>query len=172
MKAPLIPLNETDRLKALAELFIMDTSQEEDFDLITRFASIYFKVPIALITFVDKDRQWFKSKCGLETSETQREVSFCGHAILEDVPMIVEDSLNDDRFADNPLVVGPPHVRFYAGAPIKLSSGFNVGTLCVIDHQPRHFEPYEIEMLEDLARVVAKNLEKSSKKSKTSSSNS
>jgi GAF domain-containing protein len=160
MKTPAIPSNEAGRLKALADLFVLDTEPEEDFNLITRFASIYFKVPIALVTLVDKNRQWFKSKCGLDVLETPREVSFCGHAILEDAPMVIEDSLNDERFADNPLVVGSPHVRFYAGAQITLTSGFKIGTLCIIDHTPRHLEPYEIEMLADLARVVANNLEK------------
>jgi GAF domain-containing protein len=118
-----------------------------------------FQVEIAVVSLVDTDRQWFKSICGLTATETPRDISFCGHAILQDGVMEVRDALEDPRFADNPLVVGPPFIRFYAGAPLKLSSGHNVGTLCLIDSKPMHLEAEEFDHLRVLAHMVSMELE-------------
>ena len=159
MKSPLLPLNEAERIKALRDLLILDTEPEERFDNITYYARSRFDVEIALVSLVDSDRQWFKSACGLNASETPRSISFCGHAILTDAVMIVPDARQDDRFFDNPLVVGPPYIRFYAGAPLKLSNGAAVGTLCLIDSRPKRLEKEEAEHLRVLAHMVAMELE-------------
>ncbi|WP_260492785.1 GAF domain-containing protein [Pseudoalteromonas maricaloris] len=136
MKIPELPKNEPARLHALRELAILDTKPTLELDRITQFTAHVFDAPIALVSLVDKDRQWFKSRFGLDAEQTSRDVSFCGHAILEDTVFVVSDTLEDPRFMDNPLVLNAPHIRFYAGAPIILSSGFRVGTVCVIDLEP------------------------------------
>ena len=159
MQAPRLPTNETERIQALRDLLILDTQPEERFDAITCYAQARFQVEIALISLVDTSRQWFKSACGLNASETPREISFCGHAILEDAVLEVRNALLDPRFADNPLVVGPPHIRFYAGAPLKLSSGHNVGTLCLIDSRPKYLLAEELDHLRVLAHMVSMELE-------------
>ena len=159
MKTPLLPSNETERVQALHDLLILDTLPEQRFDAITAYCQSRFGVEIALVSLVDTDRQWFKSTCGLNASETPRDISFCGHAILEDSVLEVKDALLDARFADNPLVIGPPFIRFYAGAPLKLSSGQNVGTLCLIDSKPKQLEDEELEHLRVLAHMVAMELE-------------
>jgi diguanylate cyclase (GGDEF)-like protein len=158
MKEPETPPDEAKRLQNLEELNILDTPAEERFDRITRLARKSLDVPIALISLVDSDRQWFKSAQGLEAVETERAISFCGHAILDDEMFIIPDATRDDRFADNPLVVGGPEIRLYAGRPIKSPDGFRIGTICVIDLVPRKLDVEEIDALEDLAMLVESEL--------------
>ena len=160
MQAPAQPSNEALRIETLREFLILDTSPEERFDNLTRAAASFFRVQIAVVSLVDVNRQWFKSICGLDASETPRDVSFCGHAILQHDVMVIEDALLDSRFSDNPLVVGGPKVRFYAGAPLTASNGCNVGTLCLIDPTARAMSAIELEMLADMAKVVVGELEK------------
>ena len=126
-----LPHNEVDRLKNLYSYCILDSEKEEDFDAITTLAAQIFKVPICVITLLDKERQWFKSKVGIEINETPRNISFCGHAILtQNELMVVKNAHDDIRFKDNPLVIDEPHLVFYAGAPIISEEGFPFGTLC------------------------------------------
>lgn len=148
------PDDESARLATLRVLQVLDTDPDERFDRITRMARRLFKVPIALISLVDADRQWFKSAQGLDVRETPRDVSFCGHAILSEDILLIPDSHRDPRFADNPLVTGPPHVRFYAGCPVRAPSGHRLGTLCLIDHAPRGFDVDDQATLHDLAYMV------------------
>lgn len=159
MRAPGIPENEAERIQVLRELLILDTDPEERFDVITAYCQSRFGVKVALVSLVDTDRQWFKSTCGLDARETPREISFCGHAILQDEVLMVKNALHDPRFADNPLVAGPPNIRFYAGAPLKLSSGHIVGTLCIIDPKPKSLEEEEVDHLRVLAHMVSMELE-------------
>ena len=154
MQTPVLPPNEIQRVQALHDAAIVGTPPEERFDRLTRLAQQIFQVPIALVSLVDTDRQWFKSKQGLDVCETARDVSFCGHAILGDDIFEVPDARLDARFADNPLVMGAPHIRFYAGAPLTLQSGFRVGTLCLIADKPRHLTARERQILRDLADCV------------------
>lgn len=158
MIEPNFPADEKERLSALLELRILDTPAEERFDRITRIARDLFHVPIVLITLVDADRQWFKSRTGLEVSETPRAISFCGHAILGTDPFIVENALEDTRFADNPLVTGPPAIRFYAGVPLRSHSGKMLGTLCLIDPMPRRLDDDDGLRLRDLAAWAEREL--------------
>ena len=151
MRSPAIPANEPERLAALRGLNILYTPSEERFDRITRLARQLLDIPTALISLVDEDRQWFKSAEGLDATETPRTVSFCGHAILNDYTLVVEDALLDPRFHDNPLVTGSPGIRFYAGHPLTVAGGHRVGTLCVIDYRPRKLSPTELQTLQDLA---------------------
>jgi diguanylate cyclase (GGDEF)-like protein len=137
MHLPPIPGNESTRLETLRALNILDTSPEERFDRLTRLAKRLFGVPIALVSLVDADRQWFKSCVGLSASETSRDVSFCAHAIVSDEILTVPDTLADDRFHDNPLVTEAPNIRFYAGCPLTVPNGSKLGTLCLIDVKPR-----------------------------------
>lgn len=153
IKAP-TPISEDERHKALLELRILDTPPEERFDRITRTAKSLFNVEMSYVALVDSSRQWFKSRCGIEDRETPRDTSFCGHAIVEDKTLVIPDAANDTRFHDNPMVVGNPFVRFYAGRPLKSISGFNVGTLCVAGRQPRSVSDSELEILNDLAAIV------------------
>lgn len=159
MITPSIPKNEEERIAVLRELLILDTAPEERFDLITAYAQSRFNAEIALVSLVDVNRQWFKSSCGLAATETPRDISFCGHAILEDAVLVVPNALDDPRFCDNPLVIGPPHIRFYAGAPLKHSSGHNLGTLCIIDSKPKRLEEDEIDHLIVLSHMVSMELE-------------
>ncbi|MBT1445598.1 sensor domain-containing diguanylate cyclase [Shewanella sp. JM162201] len=154
-----IPVDELARLDALRGLNILDTEAEERFDRITRLARRLLDVPICLVSLVDAERQWFKSCLGLSASETRRDISFCGHAIMQPEIFVVEDALADERFCDNPLVVGDPNIRFYAGYPLTLSSGYRVGTLCVIDRRPRQLSADDLKDLEDLGKLVVSELE-------------
>lgn len=158
MKKPDIPSCESDRLGALRALSVLDTEPEERFDRVTRLASRLFDVPIALVSLVDESRQWFKSRCGLDATETSREISFCGHSILDDEIFVVQDAADDPRFHDNPLVVGEPRIRFYAGCPLHPSGSQRVGTLCLIDQRPRDLTASDLENLRDLAGVVEREL--------------
>ncbi len=159
MIAPPIPQDEAQRIEALRDLLILDTQPEERFDLVTAYCQSRFQVAAVLVSLVDADRQWFKSACGLDAQETPREVSFCAHAILGSGALVVADATQDARFCDNPLVVGPPYIQFYAGAPLITRSGHAVGTLCLIDPRPRNLEPEELAHLESLARAVSIELE-------------
>ncbi len=136
LPAPVIE-NDARRIEALTALRVLDTPPEERFDRLTRLASQFFNAPIALVSLVDINRQWFKSCVGLDAMETPRDISFCGHAIVSSEIFVIENALEDPRFADNPLVVGEPHIRFYAGQPLKASDGSLVGTLCLVDRRPR-----------------------------------
>lgn len=156
--APL-PTNEAERLCALYAYQVLDTDSETAFDDLTTLATKICDTPIALITFIDSERQWFKSKVGLEATETSRDVAFCSHAILQSEVLIVPDARKDDRFADNPAVVGFPYVRFYAGAPLVTPAGYRLGTLCVVDHQPKELRPAQIEALQALSRQAIAQLE-------------
>ncbi|MHC5011618.1 MAG: GGDEF domain-containing protein [Planctomycetota bacterium] len=154
MIEPAIPDDEVQRLRTLRALELLDTPPEERFDRVTRLARRLFDVPIALVSLVDEDRQWFKSRQGLDAEETPREISFCGHAILGDRVLVVEDALQDNRFHDNPLVTGQPGVRFYAGHPLSAQDGSKMGTLCLVDRQPRTLSRDDLELLSDLAAMV------------------
>ena len=158
MQTPPIPFDETSRLHALTTLCILDTLPEERFDRVTRLAARALGVPIALVSLVDRERQWFKSRQGLDASETARSISFCGHAILGEGALVVPDAQRDTRFADNPLVIGEPHIRFYAGHPIHGPDGSRVGTLCVIDRKPRSFTDDDNAVLADLAGMIDREL--------------
>ena len=147
------------RLEALYRYNVLDTAPEERFDRIAEIAAYLFDVPIALVSLVDAERQWFKACIGIDQRETDRSVSFCAHAIRAEHTMVVEDATQDERFVDNPLVIGPPEIRFYAGAPIITPDGYALGTLCVIDTEPRQPEPDQIHHLENLARTIVDELE-------------
>jgi len=149
-----LPEHEEARLAALDKLDILDREPEERFDRIARIASEAFDVPIALVSLVDRDRQWFKSCIGLNARETPRDMAFCAHAILEDKVLLIPDALLDSRFADNPLVTGEPRVRFYAGCPLKLPDGNVMGTLCLIDTRPRQLDDRKIKLLRDLGKLA------------------
>ena len=151
---PAIPLDEADRQKALDDLKLIDSPQEERFDRIVQLTQLLFQVPIAYISLIDKDRQWFKSKVGIEANETSRSVSFCGHAILEDKAMVVPDALQDYRFAANPMVLGEPFIRFYAGQPLRGPSGHKVGTLCLADKEARELKEHDLKLLAQLGKLV------------------
>lgn len=154
MQPPPIPENEAERLASLRRLNILDTPAEEQYDRITRLARRLLGTPIALVSLVDGDRQWFKSAQGVEASETPRELSFCGHAILGDGLFEIPDVRKDERFADNPLVIGDPRIRFYAGQPLHAPDGEKIGTVCVIDSEPRSLSDEDRELLEDLTRMA------------------
>ncbi len=155
--APL-PEGEEQRLRSLQETGLMDSAAEERFDRFTRIAAALFEVPIALITLVDEKRQWFKSRKGIDATETPRDQAFCAHAILGNDVLQVPDALVDERFADNPVVTGAPRVRFYAGAPLTLADGSPVGTLCVLDHRPRNLDDSQLRLLRDLSKLVEREL--------------
>ncbi len=150
---------ESARLQALRQYRVLDTPSEQVYDDITALAAFICNAPIALISLVDAERQWFKSKVGLEVNETSREVSFCAHAILGESIMVVKDALKDERFVSNALVTCAPNIRFYAGVPLITPDGFPLGTLCVIDNQPRALSETQIKTLEALARQVVTQVE-------------
>jgi GAF domain-containing protein len=153
------PPNEEARIAALEKYAILDSDPEQSFDDLTLLASFVCKTPIALISLVDEDRQWFKSRVGIEASETSRDIAFCSTAILQGELFVVPDALADDRFRDNPLVVSDPHIRFYAGAPLVNEDGFALGTLCVVDRTPRELAPDQKDALKALSRLVLAQLE-------------
>ena len=160
MKEPILPVNEAARVSSLVKLDILDTPPEERFDRITRLAQRIFDVPIALISLVDKRRQWFKSKQGLEINETCRSSSFCSHAILpmtldpNNRIMQVPDTLLDQRFCNNSLVIGEPNIRFYAGFVLQSHDKYNLGTLCIIDSKPKHLTNDDLNSLFDFGMVA------------------
>ncbi|NUN65258.1 response regulator [Pseudanabaena biceps] len=159
MQKPQIPLNESDRQAALDRYNILDTLPEQEYDDLTQLAASICGTSIALISLIDRDRQWFKSRVGLDASETHRDISFCGHVVANDEMLQVNDALEDKRFADNPFVVSDPNIRFYAGVPLRTSDNFTLGSLCVIDRQPRDLTPLQIQQLESLSRLVISQLE-------------
>ena len=154
MQIPPLPEEESERQKTLDKTGLLNSGSEARFDRITRLAQQIFSVPIALISLVDRDRQWFKSRQGLDAQQTPREISFCGHAILNSEIFVIENALVDQRFCDNPLVMGAPDIRFYAGAPLHSTKGYRIGTLCLIDSQPQSFSSKQRSMLKDLAATV------------------
>jgi GAF domain-containing protein len=156
--APL-PSNEAERLKALAEYEILDTDAERHYDDITFIASTICGVPISTMTLIDKERQWFKAKVGLESKESPREQAFCGFTILQTAPLVVADAQKDERCAKNPLVTGDPKIRFYAGVPLINPQGFALGALCVIDRKPRTLDATQTRALEALGRQIISQLE-------------
>lgn len=160
MQQPRIPGNEKARLQHLLALKILDTAPEARFDNITRLASEIFNKPVALMTLVSEDRQWFKSGCGFDTADSSREVSFCGHVVGEGQAMVVTDTRQDERFANNPLVTSEKQpIVFYAGAPLKTKNDLVLGTLCLIDHQPGEFSDAQLTQLERLAALVMDELD-------------
>lgn len=160
MQAPIIPDNEIERLEALRQLDVLDTAPELRFDRITAIAKHLFDMPIVLISLIDSDRQWFKSCQGLDACETPRNISFCGHAILSDAILNIPNAAKDVRFADNPLVTGPPDIRAYIGAPLRLVSGLRIGTLCLIDRKPRRLSAEALADLRHLADWVQDELQR------------
>lgn len=162
-----LPSNESERLQELRSYSILDSPPELAYDEVLATIKRIFDVPIAVITFVDDRHQWFKSKLGIDVCETAREDSFCTHAILDTKPFVVENALLDDRFKDNPLVVNPPYVRFYAGAPLVTPRGFCIGGICAIDSVPRKVTARQLAALESSAILIVRFLE--SRKSLSSS---
>ncbi len=158
MKAP-IPAHEAERLAALHRYKVLDSDPEQTYDDITKLASHICGAPIAFVSLVDAERQWFKAKLGLTQQQTPRDEAFCAYTVLGPDTFVVEDAAKDERFAVNPLVTGDPHVRFYAGAPLLTAEGHAIGSMCVIDHRPRQFPTDQREALERLARLVIANLE-------------
>ncbi len=159
MKAPRIPENEAERLRALESYRVMDTPPESSFDDLTTLVARILDVPIALVSLVDADRQWFKSRYGLDAPETPCDISFCGHVVADQELLVVPDAFKDHRFHDNPLVTGEPRVRFYAGVPLTTPDGYILGTLCAIDHEPRQVSDRQLDTLSILGRQVADQLE-------------
>lgn len=158
MEAPKHPEQELKRLDALKALHLLDTDPEERFDRLTRLAKRLFGVPVALVSLIDFNRQWFKSNQGLSAQETPRDISFCGHAILGNDVLVVPDTLLDKRFHDNPLVVNDPKIRFYAGVPLQVPNGSKLGTLCLIDRDPRSMSHEDLELLRDLGHMAEREL--------------
>jgi GAF domain-containing protein len=154
-----MPSTETARLAALNRYAILDTEPEQSFDDLVVLASFVCRTPIATLSLVDDHRQWFKSKVGVEIRETPRDISFCAHAIQQQELFIVPDALADPRFKDNPLVLGDPHIRFYAGAPLIDEDGYALGTLCVMDRQPRELDDTQKEALFSLRRLALSQIE-------------
>jgi GAF domain-containing protein len=154
-----IPDNDNERLAALHALLILDTPSERRFDRIVEFAAREFDVPIALISLLDRERQWFKARIGFGVCETARDISFCGHAIGGADTLLIPDARTDERFIDNPLVTGEPFIRFYAGAPLRLRAGYVIGTLCLIDTRVRALDAIELSILSTLRDLVVQEIE-------------
>ena len=160
MTKPEMPANEVERLAVLKRYEILDTPAESAFDDLVVIAAGICAMPIAAVSLIDADRQWFKASCGLAVSQTPRDVAFCAHAILTPADMmIVHDTHQDVRFRDNPLVNGDPKIRFYAGAPLLSADGHALGSFCVMDHEPRHLEAFQIDALNALSRQASRLLE-------------
>jgi GAF domain-containing protein len=151
--APL-PSDEQERVAALHALGILDTPTEERFDCLVRFVKQKLQMPIALISLVDTNRQWFKTCLGLPGGETSRDASFCAYAILGDGILVIPDATKDERFADNPLVTGPPFIRFYAGCPLREPQGYKIGTLCLIDRLPRQLDEQQLQRFTRIASML------------------
>lgn len=158
MISPDVPENETERLATLYKLQVLDTEREERFDRVTRIACKLFDVPIAAISFIETERLWMKSTQGFDIKESARKTSFCGHAIISDEIMVVEDAKLDLRFHDNPYVLGKPNFRFYLGCPLKIKN-YNVGVICLIDDKPRLINDFDQNVIFDLAKMVEIELE-------------
>lgn len=154
-----VPGNERARLAALASSGLVDSASEPRFDRLARLASMVTGSPIALISLLTSTRQWFKARVGLPVQETPRDWAFCSHAILQNDLFVVEDALSDERFRDNPLVQHDPHIRFYAGVPLRDKSGQPLGTLCVIDREPRRLRAAEVQGLLDLAEIASSEIQ-------------
>lgn len=154
-----IKFDEYGRQRALDRLNVMDTPKEQPFERIIDLVKATLDAPICAVSLIDHDRQWFRAARGLEVEQTPRNIAFCDHAIRAEVPFVIEDALLDERFAQNPLVVGEPFIRSYLGIPLTLPDGYIVGTLCLIDHRPRAFDPHEIEILKNFANLVIGELE-------------
>lgn len=159
MLEPASPINESQRQKTLDSYRILDTTPEIAFDQLTQLAAKLLNVPIVLVSIIDSERQWFKSHHGLDATETPRNISFCGHVVAQNTPLVVKNASTDERFSDNPLVCGPLNIRFYAGFPLRTSEGHVLGTLCAIDHQPRELSSTEAEILFTLANEVMAQFE-------------
>jgi GAF domain-containing protein len=159
MSAPPIPPNELERLAALHRSGILDTPPEAAFDELAELAAYICRTPISTVTFIDEHRQWFKARVGMPDPETTRDISFCAHAIVGDEPLIVEDASHDGRFCELPNVVSDPMIRFYAGVPLRTLDGFALGTLCVIDREPRRLSTEQFAALRTLARQAESQLE-------------
>jgi len=157
MQQPAYPPDESGRIAALHALNILDTQPEDRFDRLTRLAMRVFNVPYSTVSMIDSHRQWFKSIQGLTLCQTSRDISFCAHAILYDEILYVENALKDERFHDNPVVVGEPKIRFYAGCSLKVN-GFKMGTFCVFDKKPRPFTAEDRQLLKDLASIAEEEL--------------
>ena len=158
MKAP-VPDNETDRLAALYALDILDSPAEQDFDDIVKLASNVCGAPMSLVSLLDSDRQWFKARIGTDLTGTDRDISFCAHAVLGRDLLVVPDATKDARFADNPMVDQEGGIRFYAGAPLVTTDGFALGALCVIDREPRRLDIEQLQALRALARQATSQME-------------
>jgi GAF domain-containing protein len=159
MGAPMMSANDAARVDALQKYAILDSEPEQAFDDLTLLASYVCKTPIALISLVDEDRQWFKAKVGISATETSRDIAFCSTAILQGDVFVVPDALQDERFRTNPLVVSEPNIRFYAGAPLINEDGYALGTLCVIDRTPRNLAADQEAALKALSRLVLMQME-------------
>ncbi|HEY4555737.1 MAG TPA: GAF domain-containing protein [Lysobacter sp.] len=158
MQAPALPANEQERLGALQALGILDTPPEARYSRFVRMIRRHLDVPIATISLIDANRQWFKGCEGLDVAETPRDISFCGHAILERGVFYIPDARADERFADNPLVTGAPHIRFYAGCPLYVPGNLALGTLCAIDTRPRTLSPEQLAQFRDIADCLQREL--------------
>ena len=159
MATPTLMKNEAARIAALQKYAILDTEPEQAFDDLVLLASFICNTPIAMISLVDEDRQWFKSKVGVSISETPREIAFCATAIRQPDVFVVPDTLIDERFRNNPLVTSEPNIRFYAGAPLINEDGYALGTICVVDKTPREFGPAQQAAMKALSRLVLAQLE-------------
>lgn len=160
MLLPATPIEEKERLAALYRLDILDSACEDKYDKMTRVACETFEVCTSMLTFVDSNRQWFKSTSGLDAKETPREISLCAHTILQEGCFVVEDALLDSRFADHPMVVAEPYFRFYAACPVHDPSGFRVGSFCILHTDPRNFDCTDFAKLSEVARIIEAEIER------------